>query len=70
MLSSRLQEGTSLGKAVAESICVSALISFICLACGRMKQIQCKFYGIFLQEGHLRLPQSQSSDVSNNTFAK
>lgn len=72
VLSSRLREGTSLGKAVAESICVSALTSFICLACGRMKQIQCNFYVIFFffQGGHLRLPQSQSSDVSNNTFAK
>jgi len=51
VLSSRLQEGASLGKAVAESICVSALISFICLACGRMKQIQCNFHMIFLQQG-------------------
>lgn len=51
VLSSCLQEGTSLGKAVSESICVSALISFICLACGRMKQIQCNFYAIFYKEG-------------------
>lgn len=39
---------------------VSALISFICLACGRMKQIQCNLYVIFLQGEYLRLPQSLS----------
>lgn len=33
-------------------------------------RLSCDFFFFFSQEGHSRLPQSQSSDVSNNNHAK
>lgn len=70
VLSSLLQEGRSLGKVVAEYLCLS--INFLHLL-GMWQnetntvQVLCDF---FLQGEYLRLPQSQSSDVCYGTFAK
>lgn len=71
VLSSRLSERASLGKSSGwEYLCLS-INSFHLLGMWQKEtntgQLLCDF---FSQRGHLRLPQSQSSDVSNNTFAK
>lgn len=74
VLSSRLGEGTSLGKAVAECLCLG--INFLHLLVmwqneTNTVQLLCDgFFFFFLQGGHLRQPQIQSGDVSNNSFDK